>query len=102
MSTPPPLPPAAGNVGVNVIIPYKNPFALAAYYLGVFSIIPILGAVLGPCSIVSGILGLRYRRKNPQAGGVVHAWIGIIAGGLSGLGYSTLVIARIISIINYS
>ena len=102
MSTPPPVPKAAGNDGVNVIIPYKNPFALAAYYLGVFSIIPILGAVLGLCGFVFGILGLRYRRQNPQAGGVVHAWIGIIAGGLFGFGYSALVIIGIIAIIKNS
>ena len=88
---PPPLvvaPPTrakpAGSSGLNVIIPYKNPKALVAYYLGVFSVIPILGVLLGMAALALGVAGLRFRKENPEAGGAVHAWIGIIAGGLFG------------------
>ena len=81
-----PVPPSTGG-GMNTIIPYRNPLALAAYYLGVFSLIPFLGIVLGLLAFVLGILGLRFRRRNPSAGGKVHAWIGIIVGGLFGFGY---------------
>ena len=35
--------PATGDY-INAVIPLKNPMALTAYYLGVFSLIPIIGA----------------------------------------------------------
>jgi hypothetical protein len=97
---PPPISPApapATNSGINVLIPYKNPRALIAYYLGVFSVIPFIGILLGITAFVLGILGLRYRRRNPAAGGAVHAWIGIVVGGLFGFGWLALTIAVIIA-----
>jgi hypothetical protein len=85
--------------GLNVIIPYKNVRALTAYYLGVFSAIPILGMPLGFAALTLGILGLRFRRKNPEAGGAVHAWIGIVAGGFFGLAYLALIILGLYAMI---
>jgi hypothetical protein len=82
MSTPPPTPPSDG---VSTVIPYRNGAALAAYYLGVFSLIPCLGAPLGVAAVIFGIIGLRKAGENPEAKGKVHAWVGIIAGGLFGL-----------------
>lgn len=97
---PPPIappPPAQVNSGLNVVIPYRNPCALIAYYLGVFSVIPFIGIVLGIIGFVLGILGLRARRRNPAAGGVIHAWIGIVAGGLFGFGWLVLTIFIIVA-----
>ncbi len=91
-----PAPQAKDNSGINVVIPYRNPCALFAYYLGVFSAIPCVGIVLGLTAFVLGIFGLRIRRRNPAAGGVVHAWIGIVAGGLFGFGWLALTIYFII------
>jgi len=79
--TPPPVIEHGDSTGG--IIPYKNPHALTAYYLGVFSIIPLLGLFLGAAALVLGIIGLRKRRERPIIRGAAHAWIGIIAGGLS-------------------
>ena len=92
----PPVLPAAStppksNGGLNVIIPYKNVRALVAYYLGVFSAIPVLGIPLGLVAFILGILGLRFRRENPAVGGAVHAWIGILAGGFFSLFYLALI-----------
>ena len=97
--TPPPLAPAspAPAGGLNVVIPYRNPAALVAYYLAVFSIIPGIGIVLGITAFVLGIVGLRFRRRNPTAGGAVHSWIGIVAGGLFGFGWLALAIAVIVT-----
>jgi len=81
----------------NKIIPYKNVRALVAYYLGVFSVIPPVGALLGIPAFVLGISGLRFRSRNPEAGGGVHAWIGIVLGGLFGLGYLALIAIVVIS-----
>jgi phage FluMu protein Com len=71
---------------VSTIIPYKNGRALIAYYLGVFSLIPCLGLLLGPAALVLGILGMRYVNANPTAKGTGHAIAGIILGGLTTLG----------------
>ena len=95
--TPPPVISATAakpksDGGLNVIIPYKNVRALTAYYLGVFSAIPVLGLPLGLAAFILGILALRFRRKNPAAGGAVHAWIGILAGGFFTLVYLALII----------
>lgn len=70
---------------VSTIIPYKNVRALIAYYLGVFSLIPCAGLVLGPAAVVLGILGLRYVKANPTAKGTGHAIAGIVLGGLTTL-----------------
>ncbi len=74
---PPPQPDGA----VEVIIPYKNVEALLAYYLGIFSVIPLLGILLGGAAFVLGIRGLRRRKRDPRVHGAVHAWIGIVVGG---------------------
>ena len=63
------------------IIPVKNPPALIAYYLGLFSLLPLLGLPLGIAAVVLGIIGLRKLRQTPQAKGIVHAWVGIGCGG---------------------
>lgn len=72
---------------VSTVIPYKNPMALTAYYLGIFSWIPFLGGILALPAVVLGVLGLRHRSKNPQAKGAIHAWIGISLGTLSVVGH---------------
>ncbi len=64
------------------VIPYKNPPALAAYYLGLFSLFPLLGLFLAIPAFIFGIMGLRKRRQNPAVKGSIHAWIGIVMGGL--------------------
>jgi len=86
-NAPPPLPTAPPvttlpDSGLNKIIPYRNGLALAAYYCGVFALIPILGAVLGWVAFGFGVAGLRAARRNPGIGGKVHAWVGIVLGAL--------------------
>ena len=60
------------------MIPTKNPAALAAYYLGIFSTIPLLGVPLGIAAVVLGIKALRKARERPEVKGKIHAWVGII------------------------
>jgi len=93
---PGPVASASSGSGINAVIPYKNMRALVAYYLAVFSLIPLVGVPLGLAAVVLGILGLRFRRQNPTAGGAVHAWIGIILGGVCGFGYLGLTIFAVI------
>jgi hypothetical protein len=70
---------------VETFIPYKNPLALIAYYIGVFAFIPCAGLLLGPAALVLGILGIRYRNKHPTAGGLGHAITGVVLGSLTTL-----------------
>lgn len=88
--TPPPIIERGDATGG--IIPYKNPKALIAYYLGIFSIIPVIGFFTGATALVLGILGLKQRKQRPVIGGLAHAWIGIIAGGLSVAAHLCIVI----------
>lgn len=72
------------------LIPYKNPKALIAYYLGIGS---LLIFPLGFVSIVLGFMGLADRKRNPVIKGSVHAWIGIVLGGLSILCGSAIIVS---------
>ena len=67
------------------IIPNKNPFALTAYYLWVFSLLPLIGFPLGIAAFIFGLLGLKKHKANPAIKGLVHAWIGIVGGGLTAI-----------------
>jgi hypothetical protein len=75
--------PQSSDGGVSTIIPYKNPKALAAYYLAVFSLIPCLGGLLGLAALILGFLGLSAASAHPEAKGKAHAWVGILLGGLT-------------------
>ncbi len=86
VSAPAPVPAPQGDA-TGGLIPYKNGPALIAYYLGVFSIIPCVGIPLGAAAIVLGILGLKKAARQPEVRGQVHAWVGIVLGGLFGLAY---------------
>jgi hypothetical protein len=80
-----------------VLIPYKNPLALASYYCGVFSLIPCLGLLLGPTALFLGIFGLRQSRRNNKAKGGGHAIAGIILGTLTSLGNWGAIAAMVIA-----
>ncbi len=54
-----------------------------SYYLGVFSLIPGRGLLLGCIAVPLGISGLWKRWALPQIRGSLHALVGICLGGLS-------------------
>jgi hypothetical protein len=80
------------------IIPYKNPRALIAYYLGILSGLPLIGLPLGIAAFILGFQGLRDRRRNPVIKGSVHAGIGIGCGCLFSLLWSVVIVGLIIAI----
>ncbi|MFM7073662.1 MAG: DUF4190 domain-containing protein [Planctomycetota bacterium] len=59
-----------------------SPWAIASGYLGL--LVPLCG-VTGPFALLTGILALRQISKNPQMGGQVRAWVGIVLGLLGSL-----------------
>ena len=108
MTQPPPMPTAAGGYRppaprsddvIRTLIPYRNTPALVSYYLGVFSLIPCVGAILGIAAVVLGIMGLKVANKNPDAKGKAHAIVGIICGGLFGLIWIGLTVVVLIGIL---
>lgn len=94
-----PMHPHPGHQGdaTGGVIPYKNPHALIAYYLGIVALLPVLGVPFGIASIILGIIGLKKRRQNPVIKGSVHAWIGILGGVFSLICGGTMGTAMIIS-----
>ena len=84
-----PTPPAEGDT-TGGIIPYKNPHALIAYYLGIVSGLPGIGLPFGIAAFILGLKGLKARKQNPAIKGSVHAAIGIGCGGLFSLVWAAL------------
>jgi len=83
--------------GTGGVIPYKNPKALLAYYLGLFSGLPFIGFPLGIVAFIFGIQGLRARKKNPVIKGSIHAGIGIGCGGFFTLFWGGMIVLLIIT-----
>lgn len=71
-----------GDEAVATVIPYRNANALMAYYLGLFSCFPVLGFPLAIVALWLGVRGLKAVRLNPSAHGTVHAWVGLVCGGI--------------------
>ena len=72
------MPPTGDGTGG--LIPYKNPKALISYYLGIVSLLPVIGFPFAVASIILGIGGLRARKRTPIIKGSAHAIIGIVLG----------------------
>lgn len=85
--TTPSGPPPSGRANDSGgLIPYRNVPALVGYYLGVFSLLPFLGALLGPVAVALGTVGLVKVSRQPQCRGTAHAIVAIVMGGLFGVG----------------
>jgi phage FluMu protein Com len=72
------------------LIPYRNPKALWAYYLGLLALLPVLGLPIGIASLTLGMQGAKFANLNPEAKGKYHAWTGIVLGTLSLVGHVAL------------
>lgn len=86
------------TIGYSGMIPSRNGPALAAYYLGIFSFIPFLGILLGIPAFFLGLAGLKRLKRFPEVKGKVHAWIGILVGGLFGFGYLLLLVIGLVAV----
>lgn len=91
-------PMVAPDSSLSVLIPARNPPALMSYYCGIAGLIPALGVVFGPLSIVLGVKGLARAKELPRMQGRTHAIVGIIAGSIGcliNLGFVALVVVGI-------
>ena len=83
------------------VIPYKNPYALTAYYTGIFGLLCCVTPLpLGIVPVVLGIIGLKKRAENPIIKGSAHAWIGIVLGAISAIGSILIAIGIAINLAN--
>ena len=90
-----------GGDATGGVIPYKNPYALAAYYSGIFGLLCCITPLpLGLIPVVLGIMGLQQRARNPQIKGSAHAVIGIVLGAISALGSILFAIGLIAAMLN--
>ena len=81
-----------GSDGLTGILPtHTNGWAIAAGYLGLFSLL----ALPGPFAAACGIIALKKLRLNPDQRGHVRAWIGIVLGSLGSLGLVIGIISMI-------
>jgi hypothetical protein len=90
--------PGAGDETVATIIPYRNAPALIAYYLGLFSCFPVLGLIMAIVALILGVKGLGEARRNPQAHGKLHAWVGLVCGTIGLMINGVIVTALVIGI----
>lgn len=95
----PSLGPATQGDATGGIIPYKNPRALIAYYLGILSGLPLIGLPLGIAAFVLGVMGLRDRKRNPAIKGSIHAGIGIGCGFFFTLVWTAVIVITIVAIV---
>lgn len=85
----PPMPSASERM----LLPVGRPAtAIAAGYLALFSILPLIGLLPGVAAIICGVVALRSIRENPELSGKGRAWFGIIMGGLTTVATILLVI----------
>ena len=87
-----PMPAETTEDTLGKVIPFQNPKAIWAYYLGLSSIIPGLGIFLGLAAVVLGVQGLLFANKNPGVRGHVHSWVGILVGGFFCLLYLAMLL----------
>lgn len=62
--------------------PPQNPNANTAFTLGLISLVPCLGGLLGPIAIILAYIGWRFAQTHPDAGGKGRArgglWFGLL------------------------
>jgi hypothetical protein len=67
-----------------MMLPVGRPTsAIAAGYLALFSVLPLLGLLPGVAAVICGITALKTIRRDPSLSGKGRAWFGIIVGGVT-------------------
>ena len=92
--------PNSGGDATGGLIPYKNVPALVSYYLGIASLLPCIGFAFAIPALILGIMGLKKRKANPEVKGSVHAWIGIVLGGIFMLIWGAVIVFTVVGMFN--
>ncbi|MFY9825171.1 MAG: GYF domain-containing protein [Thermoanaerobaculia bacterium] len=75
----PPPRPAGDDPMMRMLLPVgRSGWAIAAGYLGLFSLL----GIFAPIALIVGIVAVRDIKKHPEKHGLGRAWFGIVMGGL--------------------
>jgi uncharacterized ubiquitin-like protein YukD len=66
--------------------------AVAAGYLGLLSVTPLIGILFGVAAVIAGMIALRNLKEKPHLLGRGRAWFGLILGGVMTLIYAALLV----------
>lgn len=73
---------AAPSSADRMLMPVGRPIsAIAAGYLGLLAMFPLVGLLFGFLGVIFGILALKAISEDPELSGKGRAWFGIISGG---------------------
>lgn len=81
-----------------MLTPVGRPIsAIAAGYLGLLAMFPLVGILFGFLGVIFGSLALKAIREDPELSGKERAWFGIIAGGICCLLWIGVLIAIVVA-----
>jgi Domain of unknown function (DUF4190) len=85
------------------LLPVGRPMsAIAAGYLALFSILPVIGLPAAVLALVLGIIALKKIGADPSLSGKGRAWFGIVMGGVMTVVSLVAVVAIVISALEES
>jgi len=88
---------AAPSTLDRALMPVGRPgSAIAAGYLGLFSLFPLIGMVAAPMAIYYGVTALKLIRSNSELSGKGRAWFGIVMGSLTLLAWGSLIVVMVV------
>lgn len=76
-------PPNTPPTFTDQILPVKNPAAMTAYYLSVFSLVPCFGLALGPAALFMANMARKARAANPYLPGQAHIVVAFVLGSIT-------------------
>lgn len=87
-----PRPERPGNID-SMMMPVGRPAsAIAAGYLGLLALFPLVGVLFGVGGVITGGMALKQLNQNPELRGRGRAWFGIVAGGLFALVWVVMIV----------
>jgi len=97
MGMPPGMPQRQPDL-LESMIPTSNPDSLISYYLGLFSIMPLLGLPMSIVALVKGRKALLFTKEHGVKAGATHARVGIGCGSI-GLLLNLAIVALLIALL---
>ena len=80
------------------LLPVGRPAsAIAAGYLALFAVLPLIGLLPGVLAVIFGIMALKKISSDPSLCGKGRAWFGIIVGALAPLAWISLIAVAIMT-----
>jgi hypothetical protein len=86
------------DAAARLVLPVgRSGYAIAAGYLALFSVVPFLGMVLAPLTIIFAVMAHKRIRANPQLHGMGRVIFAYILGGLALLANLAIVTVLVVA-----